>query len=201
MALQLSCFIILRSNGDVFHRIISWQNGICQTVMQKKQKLCIRLLLHNPMADRELKISEHSSCLKKKMLTSLQSHHTATPSAPSAPPRPSLQGPSGMPKFIDDAYSIKKDLDYLINFFSTSANSFTSLTEIRDFYSIVSVYATVMYNAPVICIPGSPGAGDSGDIAGLKCQALTYDASRQCRGFAGVMISRQYTVTLIQIRY
>ena len=55
--------------------------------------------------------------------------------------------------------------------------------------------------APVICIPGSPGAGDSGDIAGLKCQALTYDASRQCRGFAGVMISRQYTVTLIQIRY
>ena len=56
-------------------------------------------------------------------------------------------------------------------------------------------------NAPVICIPGSPGAGDSGDIAGLKCQALTYDASRQCRGFAGVMISRQNTVTLIQIRY
>ena len=55
--------------------------------------------------------------------------------------------------------------------------------------------------APVICILGSPGAGDSGDIAGLKCQALTYDASRQCRGFAGVMISRQYTVTLIQIRY
>ena len=33
-------------------------------------------------------------------------------------------------------------------------------------------------NAPVICIPGSPGAGDSGDIAGLKCQALTSDVSR-----------------------
>ena len=32
-------------------------------------------------------------------------------------------------------------------------------------------------NAPVICIPGSPGAGDSGDIAGLKCQALTSDAN------------------------
>ena len=46
-------------------------------------------------------------------------------------------------------------------------------------------------NAPVICIPGSPGAGDSGDIAGLKCLALTSDVSRQCRGFAGVMISRQ----------
>ena len=55
--------------------------------------------------------------------------------------------------------------------------------------------------APVICITGSPGAGDSGDIAGLKCLALTSDVSRQCRGFAGVMISRQYTVTLIQIRF
>ena len=55
--------------------------------------------------------------------------------------------------------------------------------------------------APVIRIPGSPGAGDSGDIAGLKCLALTSDVSRQCRGFAGVMISRQYTVTLIQIRF
>ena len=55
------------------------------------------------------------------------------------------------------------------------------------------------HNAPVICIPGSPG--DSGDIAGLKCLALTSDVSRQRRGFAGVMISRQYTVTLIQIRF
>ena len=55
--------------------------------------------------------------------------------------------------------------------------------------------------ASVICIPGSPGAGDSGDIAGLKCLALTSDVSWQCRGFAGVMISRQYTVTLIQIRF
>ena len=55
--------------------------------------------------------------------------------------------------------------------------------------------------APVICIPGSPGAGDSGDIAGLKCLALTSGVSRQCLGFAGVMISRQYTVTLIQIRF
>ena len=56
-------------------------------------------------------------------------------------------------------------------------------------------------NAPVICIPGSPGAGDIGHIAGLKCLALTSDVSRQCRGFAGVMISRQYTVKLIQIRF
>ena len=40
-----------------------------------------------------------------------------------------------------------------------------------------------------------------GDTAGLKCQASTSDESRQCRGCAGVLISRQYTVTLIQIRY
>ena len=32
-------------------------------------------------------------------------------------------------------------------------------------------------NAPVICIPSSPRAGDSGDTIGLKCQDLTYDES------------------------
>ena len=36
--------------------------------------------------------------------------------------------------------------------------------------------------APVICIPDSPGAGDSGDIAGLKCLALTA-VPRICRGY------------------
>ena len=46
-------------------------------------------------------------------------------------------------------------------------------------------------NAPVICIPGSLGAGDSGDIAGPKCRDLTFDESRQCRRCAGVLISRQ----------
>ena len=46
------------------------------------------------------------------------------------------------------------------------------------------------HNAPVICIPGPPGAGDTGDIAGLKCRNLTSDVSRQCRGCAGVLISR-----------
>ena len=45
--------------------------------------------------------------------------------------------------------------------------------------------------------PAPPGPG----IAGLKCLALTSDVSRQCQGFAGVMISRQYNVTLIQIRF
>ena len=44
-------------------------------------------------------------------------------------------------------------------------------------------------NAPVICIPGSLGAGDSRDIAGLKCRNLTSDVSRQCRGCVGVLIS------------
>ena len=47
--------------------------------------------------------------------------------------------------------------------------------------------------APVICIPRSLGAGDSGDIAGPKCRDLTLDVSRQCRGCAGVLISRQST--------
>ena len=46
-------------------------------------------------------------------------------------------------------------------------------------------------NAPVICIPRSLGAGDSGDIAGPKCRDLTFDESRQCRRCAGVLISRQ----------
>ena len=46
------------------------------------------------------------------------------------------------------------------------------------------------FYAPVICIPGSLGAGDTGDIAGLKCRNLTSDVSRQCRGSAGVLISR-----------
>ena len=45
--------------------------------------------------------------------------------------------------------------------------------------------------APVICNPGSLGAGDSGDIAGPKCRDLTFDESRQCRRCAGVLISRQ----------
>ena len=45
--------------------------------------------------------------------------------------------------------------------------------------------------APVICIPGSLGAGDSGDIAGPKCRDLTFDESRQCRRCAKVLISRQ----------
>ena len=49
------------------------------------------------------------------------------------------------------------------------------------------------YNAPVICIPGSLGAGDSWDTAELKCRDLTFDESRQCRRGAAVLISRQNT--------
>ena len=59
---------------------------------------------------------------------------------------------------------------------------------------------TSKYNAPVICIHAPPRAGDSGDSVGLKCQVLTSDESRQCRECAGVLMSRQYTVTLFQIR-
>ena len=54
--------------------------------------------------------------------------------------------------------------------------------------------STTVYYAPVICIPGSLGAGDSGDIAGPKCRDLTFDVSRQCRRCAGVLISRQSTI-------
>ena len=34
------------------------------------------------------------------------------------------------------------------------------------------------------------GAGDTENIAELKCRDLTYDVSQQCRGCAGVLISR-----------
>ena len=55
------------------------------------------------------------------------------------------------------------------------------------FYQILIIHAG---NAPVICIHGPLGAGDIGDIAGLKCRNLTSDVSRQCRGCAGVLIYR-----------
>ena len=48
----------------------------------------------------------------------------------------------------------------------------------------------ILVYAPVICIPGPLGSGDTGDIVGLKCRNLTSDVSRQCRGFAGGLISR-----------
>ena len=35
-----------------------------------------------------------------------------------------------------------------------------------------NTYASKQHNAPVICIPGSLGAGDFGDIAGPKCRDL-----------------------------
>ena len=58
-------------------------------------------------------------------------------------------------------------------------------------YNILPIlHLHLHYYAPVICIPGSLGAGDTGDIAGLKCRNLTSDVSRQRRGFAGVLISR-----------
>ena len=47
-----------------------------------------------------------------------------------------------------------------------------------------------MCNAPVICIHGPLGAGDTRDIVGLKCRDLTSSVSRRCRRCAGVLISR-----------
>ena len=39
-------------------------------------------------------------------------------------------------------------------------------------YNIVDMYP---YHTPVICMPRRIGAGDTGDIAGLKCWELTCD--------------------------
>ena len=46
-------------------------------------------------------------------------------------------------------------------------------------------------NAPVTCNHGPHGAGDSGDIAGLKCHILTSASSPQCGGTAGLLIPCQ----------
>ena len=48
-------------------------------------------------------------------------------------------------------------------------------------------------HTPVICICGLPRTRDSRDKAGLKCQDLTSDESRLCRG-VGLLISRQNTL-------
>ena len=52
----------------------------------------------------------------------------------------------------------------------------------KDPYEIELLLAS---NAPVICIHGPRGAGDTGDIVGVKCRILTSDVSWQCRGCAG----------------
>ena len=57
-------------------------------------------------------------------------------------------------------------------------------------------------NASVICMAlGGSGIAATWDMGWLKSQDLTTDESRQCLGCARVLISRQYMVTLIQIRY
>ena len=47
-------------------------------------------------------------------------------------------------------------------------------------FSCLSVIVLRICNAPVIYIPGAPRAGDSKDIARLKCRDLTSDESWQC---------------------
>ena len=64
---------------------------------------------------------------------------------------------------------------------------------LNDFICMCLTYQFCLVYAPVICIPGSLGAGDSGDIEGSKCRDLTFDESRQCRSCAGVLNSRQNT--------
>ena len=56
-------------------------------------------------------------------------------------------------------------------------------------------------------MPRPIGAGDTGNIAGLKCRNSTKDVSPQCRGCAGCLISRlnswknrrDYIVLLIDV--
>ena len=54
----------------------------------------------------------------------------------------------------------------------------------------VNVYTKFGRMQQSICIHGPLGAGDIGDMAGLKCRNLTSDVSHQCHGCAGVLISR-----------
>ena len=85
----------------------------------------------------------------------------------------------------------------------------TWLEILKDQFSLVKAHLIPMSEdvalrsiyALVICIPGTPRAGVSGDTAGLKCLGFTSDESWQCRGCAAVLISHQCMVTLIQIRY
>ena len=62
-------------------------------------------------------------------------------------------------------------------------------------YSDMSVISNVIFDTFIHQSFVSPptGTGDSEGIAGLKCRDLTCDVSRQCRGCAGVLTSRQYS--------
>ena len=78
---------------------------------------------------------------------------------------------------IDDITLFKTKLIYLLK----SQKKQTTKLCLQNFET---------FNAPVICNPGPLGAGDTGDLAGLKCRDLTSEVARQCRGCAGVLISR-----------
>ena len=58
-------------------------------------------------------------------------------------------------------------------------------TDIRS-----EIWFTATRYAPVICVSGPLGTGYTWDIAGIKCRDLTADESRQCRSWAGVLMSR-----------
>ena len=60
-------------------------------------------------------------------------------------------------------------------------------------YYIYKQYKWLPFVIKTRCIPGSLGAGDSGDTAGPKSRYLTFDESRQCRRCTWVLFSRQNT--------
>ena len=63
-----------------------------------------------------------------------------------------------------------------------------------EFISQAKGYLRETYtcNTPVIYRPCPLGFGETGDIAGLECQDLTYDVSPKCRGCSRVLIFRLY---------
>ena len=79
--------------------------------------------------------------------------------------------------------------DYQIWFFLGGKGTFH--VEIKGYKPTKVINKRSVCYAPVICIPGSLGAGDSRDMTGPKCRNLTFDESRQCRRCARVLISRQ----------
>ena len=84
-------------------------------------------------------------------------------------------------------------IDFMLS--CVSLKKFSNLKIKMPYYFQQTTFAHELFcdleaYAPVICSPVPLGAGDTGDIARLKCRNLTSDVSRQCHGCAGVLISR-----------
>ena len=95
-------------------------------------------------------------------------------------------------------YETRSCRRFFIFFFSVFNHLFFIYLFFVFLFIIFLWWERVKY-APVIGIPGPPPrVGNIVDTAGLMYRDLTSD---ECRGCAGLLISRQNTSTLIQIRY